>query len=79
MRFNKKFFGVVLLTLALIVGIGSIGSIARAEEDYFGLKVKQGALYSWESKEVDNLTTFELLRTKPVEGWGMWKDRKSVV
>ena len=44
---------------------------AQEPED-FGLTAKQGALYSWKSKEFDNLTTFELAKTKPVEGWGMW-------
>ena len=36
------------------------------------VELKQGFVVKWDGGEIKNMTTAELMNTKPVEGWGKW-------
>ena len=60
--------GLVLILVALFVSCG----IAFAEEG-FQFDLKQGFLMNWEDEySLDNVSTFTLAKTKPVETWPTW-------
>ncbi|MDI6732304.1 MAG: hypothetical protein QME16_00025 [Planctomycetota bacterium] len=56
----------VAIVLALSVCVG----LCRAEE--MNVNLKQGFVYSWKHKQVKNLTTFEIAKTRAVESIGKW-------
>ena len=68
----KKLLVVVFMLSLLMLG-GRDGCFA---DDVTGLDVsmKQGFLLNWDNPEykLNNLTTFEVMRTRKVESWGNW-------
>jgi len=54
----------LLLAVALVLGLSLI---AQAE-----MTVKQGFLYGFKDREIKNLTTLEVIKTKQIEGLGNW-------
>ena len=70
----KAFIGFTILFIVAIV----MCSLCMAEEavDPIGidLSIKQGFLMNWNDPDhkFNNLSTFEIAKTRKVESWGMW-------
>lgn len=60
----KKLLLGLFLSLSILIGTSYAQNINAT--------VKQGFVIPWEDGHVKNLTTLEVVKTKPVEGWGMW-------
>lgn len=66
---NKSFMMVLSACVILFI---SASVLAQDESNSITITAKQGFVMTWEDATVKNLTTFETIRTKPVEGWGKW-------
>lgn len=65
--------GLITLILCLFAGCALAQDIVEEPDNsILTISTKQGFIIPWDSKEVKNLTTFEILKTKKVESWGKW-------
>jgi len=59
-----------LLVVCIMVSLFTLIGVAQAE--IFDLDLKQGAVICWEDDNIDNLSTFEMAKTKEVKDWPNW-------
>lgn len=43
-----------------------------AKAEMLDVKMKQGFITGWDAFKIENLTTVEVIKTRPIEGWGKW-------
>lgn len=63
-----------LILVFLLMFVMGLPLLATAEDESKPITItaKQGFIMTWNDPTVKNLTTFEILKTKPVENWGKW-------
>lgn len=57
----------------LVIALALVGVLAvPALADNFEITMKQGVIAAWDSWKLENVTAFEVIKTKKVENWGKW-------
>ena len=64
---RKRLWLGLLLCVVILFG-GHADVFAKSPS----ITVKQGYVYIYDTGDVENLTTFETLKTKPIKSWGKW-------
>lgn len=61
----RKVITVWLIAICFVM----LSSVSYADLD---ITLKQGVVYTWNANEVNNLTTFTVAKTKPIDSFGKW-------
>ena len=61
-----------IAAIVAIVMLTTINSTAQQETSMVSITAKQGFVMTWNDATAKNLTTFETIRTRPVDGIGRW-------